>query len=137
MKRRDDWIEAAVFAAGWMIAGLILIGMLAGCARAPGLYATVEAGMQISGTSSAVLRSECHTAVLYDENGTRLHEGGYRSCGGDDPAASFSVGWEFEEGGPFRPGYIEYRHDSHYFDGHDNRETHEDHIFVGKKFGGR
>jgi len=109
---------------------LICILSLSGCAAAPGLYAEIGAGVLFN--SSLVEDPSCHTAVLYDSQGELLRGGGHRSCGGDNPQATMSIGWEFRN-----DMKVEWLHDSNYFDGGSDRETYTDQFRVVKKFGGR
>lgn len=97
---------------------------LTGCSSVPGLYTEIGLGIKYAPTTSAVLRPECHVVLL---------DGGYRSCGGDNPTAHFCVGFEFEE----HNGRIEGCHQSHYFDGGSDRETHMDQVRYVYRVGGR
>ena len=107
----------------------------------PGLYAEAGVGYQVN--ASETERPSCHTAVLYDEQGSVMYGGSMKSCGGDDPQATISVGFEFREGGFFKPDRVEWLHRSNYFDGSEHfgrgntRETFTDELRAVWKVGGR
>ena len=95
--------------------------LLAGCSSMPGLYAELGAGYKLRG--SDVVMPWCHTVTL---------DGGERSCGGDNPTTQIAFGFEFENG-----GLCEYAHDSHAFDGGQDREFWLEQIRCAKRWGGR
>lgn len=109
-----------------IFAGAIMALFLCSCASVPGLYAELGAGYKFDNTSY-VLRPECHTVDSDNTNHRNT-----ASCGGDNPTAHFSAGYEIN-----RRYRVEYHHFSHYFDGGSDRETHKDEVRFVVRWGGR
>jgi len=108
------------------IALLLSLVFLSGCAGT-GWYGEIGAGWKNDSTTSYVLREGCHRVLSTDPRARRD-----ASCGGDNPTAHLSVGYEWRK--PYR---CELHHFSHFFDGGVDRETHLDEIRCMRRFGGR
>lgn len=105
---------------------VLACALLSACASVPGLYAELGAGYQLK--AKAVAQPECIEAV------TNLSPNP-RSCGGSNPSAHITLGYEFEHGSS-----CELWHYSHYFSGWPLNEDPELYIYdlqCSKRWGGR